>query len=193
MLKTLVLGSASPYRRSMLDRLRLPFIVEVPAIDETTRRGEAPSKTAIRLAQLKAKAVGDRHPEALVIGCDQVLELDGRHLGKPGTNIKAFQQIQAMQGHVVLYHSALVLLNAETGKLQRDSVLTTVRFRSLEPAQIERYLDADSPFDIAGAVKAEGLGIALMESAESADPTAIIGLPLIALTRMLIAEGVEIP
>jgi len=147
----------------------------------------------MRLAELKARTVAARHPEALIIGCDQVLELDGRHLGKPGTNMKAFQQIQAMQGHVVLYHSALALLNAETGRLQRDNVVTTVHFRSLEAGQIERYLDADNPFDIAGAVKAEGLGISLMESAESTDPTAIIGLPLIALTRMLLAEGVEIP
>jgi len=177
----------------MLDRLRLPFVVEVPTIDETPHGGEPPSGTAIRLAERKARAVAARYPDALIIGCDQVLELGGQHLGKPGTRAKALQQIQAMQGHVVLYHSALVLLNAETGGLQRDNVVTTVRFRKLPPDQIERYLDADNPFDIAGAVKAEGLGIALMASARSTDPTAIIGLPLIALTRMLIAEDVEIP
>lgn len=192
-MKTIVLGSSSVYRRNLLDRLHLPYVVDAPDIDESALPGEPPSATAIRLAELKARAVATRRPGALVISCDQVLELDGQPLGKARTRANAVQQIQALQGHVVLYHSAVVLLNGETGSMQRDDVITTVRFRRLEPAQIERYLDAEPTLDIAGAIKAESLGIALMESVESTDPTAIIGLPLIALTRMLIAEGVAIP
>jgi len=188
----IVLASSSPYRRSLLARLRLPFEVRAPAVDETARPGEAARDTALRLAQAKARAVAADCPSALIIGCDQVAMLDGTALGKPGTHANAVAQLKAMRGRSVLFHTALALFNAATGALQSAEVPTTVRFRNCDDSEIERYLVAERPYDCAGSAKIEGIGIVLVESVESADPSALIGLPLIALAAMLRNEGVVV-
>ncbi|BCF96415.1 Maf-like protein [Paraburkholderia sp. PGU19] len=188
----LILASSSPYRRELLERLRIPFDVAVPAIDETPLAGESPEATALRLAQAKARAVaaglsaGDR---ALVIGSDQVATYDGHQIGKPGTHEKALAQLQGMRGREVLFHSALCLFDSRSGDAQTVDVVTRVRFRDLPDAALDAYLRAETPYDCAGSAKAEGLGIALLDAIESDDPTALIGLPLIALTRMLLVAG----
>ncbi|MBN3757360.1 septum formation protein Maf [Paraburkholderia sp. Tr-20389] len=188
----LILASSSPYRRELLERLRIPFDVVVPAIDETPLAGELPEQTALRLAQAKARAVAaalaaDEH--ALVIGSDQVATYDAQQIGKPGTHDKALAQLQAMRGREVLFHSALCLLDSASGDAQTADVITNVHFRDLPDAALDAYLRAETPYDCAGSAKAEGLGIALLDAIESDDPTALIGLPLIALTRMLLAAG----
>jgi septum formation protein len=188
----LVLASSSPYRHSLLARLRLPFEVRAPAVDEAALPGEATRDTALRLAQAKARAIAPGFPAALIIGCDQVADLDGVALGKPGTHANAVAQLRAMRGHCVEFHTALALLNAGTGGLQTAEVPTTVCFRQYDDAEIERYLAAERPYDCAGSAKIEGIGIMLVESVRSADPTALIGLPLIALTAMLRHEGMAI-
>lgn len=185
----LILGSSSPYRRELLARLRLPFDVAVPAIDETPQQGEAPEATALRLSRLKAEAIGARHPGALVIGSDQVCTLDGAQLGKPGTRARALAQLQRMRGRTVTFHSALCLLDGRSGTAQLADVQTRVTFRDLPDADLDAYLRAETPYDVAGSAKVEGLGIALLARVESDDPTALIGLPLIALTGMLRAAG----
>ncbi len=188
----LILASSSPYRRELLERLRAPFDVAVPAVDETPLTGESPEATALRLAQAKARAVaagltgGER---ALVIGSDQVATYDGQQIGKPGTHEKALAQLQGMRGREVLFHSALCLLDSHSVDAQCVDVVTRVRFRNLPDAALDAYLRAETPYDCAGSAKAEGLGIALLDAIESDDPTALIGLPLIALTRMLLAAG----
>jgi len=188
----IVLASSSPYRRSLLARLRLPFEVRAPAVDETARPGEAARDTVLRLAQAKARAVAADCPSALIIGCDQVAMLDGTALGKPGTHANAVAQLKAMRGRSVLFHTALALFNAATGALQSAEVPTTVRFRNCDDSEIERYLVAERPYDCAGSAKIEGIGIVLVDSVESADPSALIGLPLIALAAMLRNEGVVV-
>ncbi|ALP63532.1 Maf-like protein [Paraburkholderia caribensis] len=186
----LILASSSPFRRELLERLRIPFDVAVPAIDETPLVGESPETTALRLAQAKARAVaaaliaGER---ALVIGSDQVATYDGHQIGKPGTHEKALAQLQGMRGREVLFHSALCVFDSGSGDAQAVDVVTRVRFRDLPDAALDAYLRAETPYDCAGSAKAEGLGIALLDAIESDDPTALIGLPLIALTRMLLA------
>ncbi|WP_028226876.1 Maf-like protein [Paraburkholderia ferrariae] len=189
----LILGSSSRYRRELLERLRIPFTTAVPAIDEMPHAGETPEATALRLAQAKARAVADALPatagRTLVIGSDQVATFDGLQIGKPGTHERALAQLQAMRGREVLFHSALSLLDTATGQTDTVDVVTTVRFRSLSDAALDAYLHAEQPYDCAGSAKSEGLGIALLEAIESDDPTALIGLPLIALTRMLLAAG----
>ena len=185
----LILGSSSPYRRELLARLRLPFDVAVPAIDETPLDGEAPEATALRLSRLKAEAIAARHPGALVIGSDQVCTLDGVQLGKPGTHARALAQLQRMRGRTVTFHSALCLLDGRTGTAQLADVRTRVTFRELPDAELDAYLRAETPYDVAGSAKVEGLGIALLARVESDDPTALVGLPLIALTGMLRAAG----
>jgi len=187
----LVLASTSRYRRELLTRLGLPFEVDAPDVDETPLAGEAPDATAMRLAVAKAQAVAERHPGALVIGSDQVLMLGEDQLGKPGDFDRAFAQLQAMQGREMVFHTALALFNGATGKVQTQDVPTRVRIRPLTDAQIRRYLEKEEPYDCAGSAKSERLGIALMQTMESADPTALIGLPLMALTDMLLAEGVD--
>jgi septum formation protein len=188
----LILASSSPYRRELLERLRIPFDVAVPAIDEAPLAGETPEATALRLAQAKARAVaaglaaGER---ALVIGSDQVATYDSHQIGKPGTHEKALAQLQGMRGREVLFHSALCLFDSRSGDAQTIDVVTHVRFRDLPDAALDAYLRAETPYDCAGSAKAEGLGIALLDAIESDDPTALIGLPLIALTRMLLAAG----
>ena len=188
----IVLASTSPYRRDLLARLRLRFEVRAPTMNEAALPGEAARETALRLAQAKARAVAPDCPAALIIGCDQVAVLDGVSLGKPGDHANAVAQLRAMRGRSVLFHTALALFNARTGALQTAEVPTTVRFRQYGDAEIERYLEAERPYDCAGSARIEGLGIVLVESVESTDPTALIGLPLIQLAAMLRNEGVAV-
>ena len=189
---SIVLASTSPYRRDLLARLRLPFEVRAPAVNEAARPGEAARETALRLAQAKARAVAPDCPAALIIGCDQVAVLEGVSLAKPGSHANALAQLKAMRGRSVLFHTALTLFNSRTGALQTSEVPTTVRFRHYSDAEIERYLEVERPYDCAGSAKIEGLGIVLVESVHSADPSALIGLPLIQLAAMLRNEGVAV-
>jgi septum formation protein len=188
----LILASSSPYRRELFERLRVPFDVVVPAIDETPLVGETPEATALRLAEAKARAVADglgATDAALVIGSDQVATYDGLQIGKPGSHDKALAQLQSMRGREVLFHSALCLFDSRSGTAQTLDVITRVQFRDLPDAALEAYLRAETPYDVAGSAKSEGLGIALLEAIHSDDPTALVGLPLIALSRMLLAAG----
>lgn len=191
----LVLASSSPYRRALLERLRIPFEVAVPLLDETPHPGEGPAATARRLAEAKARAVAARAADAdsargiLVIGSDQVATFGEHQIGKPGTHEKALAQLQAMRGRTVEFHSALCLFDGTRGIAQVEDIVTRVRFRELPDAELEAYLRAETPYDVAGSAKAEGLGIALVDAIDSDDPTALVGLPLIALTRMLRAAG----
>ena len=190
---SIVLASSSPYRRQLLERLRLPFDTDPPEVDETGRGGETPLQTAQRLALLKASSVGMRHPQAIVIGSDQVAEMDGQALGKPGGHEQAMRQLLAMQGRTVVFHTALAVVRRADGYVGTDCVDTQVRFRRLPPRALEDYLRAEQPYDCAGSAKVESLGICLVESVQSDDPTALIGLPLISLTTMLAACGVALP
>ncbi|KAA1003944.1 septum formation protein Maf [Paraburkholderia panacisoli] len=186
----LILASSSPYRRELLERLRVPFDVVVPAIDETPLAGETPEVTALRLAEAKARAVASSLDDAaLVIGSDQVATYDGLQVGKPGSHANALAQLQAMRGREVLFHSALCLFDTSSGAAQTVDVVTRVQFRHLPDAALQAYLRAETPYDVAGSAKSEGLGIALLEAIHSDDPTALVGLPLIALSRMLLAAG----
>jgi len=190
----LILGSSSPYRRELLSRLRLPFESMAPDIDETPRAGERPEETAIRLAQAKAEAIASRLPGSLVIGSDQVATLDGLQIGKPGTHENALRQLRTMRGREVVFHTALCLLDSRPGSdgpaIQIDNVRTFVTFRDLSDRELDAYLRIEQPYDCAGSAKNEGLGIALLERIVSDDPTALTGLPLIALTGMLRRAGV---
>ncbi|ANN71295.1 Maf family nucleotide pyrophosphatase [Bordetella bronchialis] len=185
----LILASTSPYRRELLSRLRLPFDVIAPGVDETPLPGEAPAQLALRLAVAKARAVSALHPGAVVIGSDQVATVDGAAIGKPGDFERARAQLRMLSGRDVEFHSALAVTDGQR-TVQAD-IVTHCRFRSLGDAAIEAYLRAETPYDTAGSAKAESLGIALMESLRSDDPTAIIGLPLIALTGMLAQFGLD--
>ena len=189
----LVLASSSPYRRSLLARLNLPFEVAAPEVDESIRAGETPRETALRLAQAKARAVAAARPRDLIIGSDQVASLDGAPLGKPGSHSVALAQLLSMRGRRVEFHTAICLLDAARGTSEIEEVPTSVQFRHFSDAQAERYLQIDRPYDCAGSAKIEALGIALVERVESADPSALIGLPLIALVGMLSRAGVEVP
>lgn len=188
----LILASSSIYRRELLERLQLSFSVVVPDVDETPLPDEKPEETALRLAQVKARKIGDLHPKALVIGCDQVATLDGLQLGKPLTHDNAVKQLTLMRGRTVFFHSALCLFNAASGNMQAEDVIYEVRFRQLTDAQIENYLRLEQPYHCAGSAKSEGLGIALMEYMRGDDPNALIGLPLISLISMLQKEGVSV-
>ncbi|KPK20390.1 MAG: septum formation inhibitor Maf [Betaproteobacteria bacterium SG8_41] len=190
--RPLVLASTSPYRRELLARLRLPFEVGAPGVNEAALPGEAARDTALRLAQLKARAVAPKYPGALVIGSDQVAALDGECLGKPGSHEMAVSQLRAMRGRRVTFHTALALLNTASGGLQLDEVPTAVYFRDCSDEEIERYLAAERPYDCTGSAKIEGLGIALVERMVSDDPSALMGLPLMRLTAMLKQEGVSV-
>lgn len=188
----LILASSSPYRRGLLERLCVPFDVVVPAIDETPLAGESPELTALRLAEAKARKVASElcvGEAALVIGSDQVATYDGLQIGKPGTHERALAQLQAMRGRNVLFHSALCLFDSASGTAQTADVITRVQFRHLPDAALEAYLRAETPYDVAGSAKSEGLGIALLEAIHSDDPTALVGLPLIALSSMLLTVG----
>lgn len=191
--RSLVLGSTSRYRRELLARLGLPFDVAAPAVDETPRPDEAPRALALRLALAKARAVAGPHPRAIVIGSDQVADLDGEPLGKPGNHERATVQLRRMRGKTVVFHTAVAVVCQDCGFELVDLAPVRVRFRDLSDEEIERYLRAEQPYDCAGSAKSEGLGIALLDAIDSDDPTALIGLPLIRTCRMLRAAGLVLP
>ncbi len=188
----LVLASTSPYRRELLSRLGVPFETAAPDVDETPLPGELPDATAQRLALLKAQAVAQRFPDALIIGSDQVALLEGRQLGKPGDFDNAKTQLQAMRGKTLEFHTALTLLNANTGHAQTTVVPVRLVMRDYTDAQIEAYLHKDQPYNCCGSAKSESLGIALIARYETEDPNALVGLPLIKLTEMLANEGLDV-
>ena len=192
-MRRIVLGSSSPYRRELLSRLRVPFEVDLPGVDETPRPGEAPRELALRLAVAKARAVAQKNPAAAVIGSDQVADLDGEPLGKPGTHERAVEQLRRMSGKRVVFQTAVAVVCVEAGFEQVDLAPVGVAFRTLDDAEIERYLRAERPYDCAGSARSEGLGITLLEAIDSDDPTALVGLPLIRTCRMLRAAGVRLP
>lgn len=186
---TVVLASSSPYRRELLQRLRIPFVIDRPATDETPQAEESAPALALRLALSKAHAVAKRHPNALIIGSDQALRHQGQLLGKPGNFENALKQLKSMQGQSVHFHTALCLLDTRDQTHQLLDVPTLVRFRNLPEDELINYLRAEQPYDCAGSAKSEGLGISLIESIEGDDPNALIGLPLIALISMLRKAG----
>jgi len=190
----LLLVSSSPYRRELLGRLQLHFSWQSPSIDESRHEDESATDLVKRLAEEKARALADSHPDHLIIGSDQVAALsNGQILGKPHDLARAQQQLHAASGSSVTFLTGLALLNSNTGQCQVDCVPFTVHFRSLSDAQILRYLQREQPFDCAGSFKSEGLGISLFRSTEGEDTSSLIGLPLIRLVDMLLNEGVEIP
>lgn len=187
----LILGSTSPYRRELLARLNLPFECQAPEVDETPHDEETPSALALRLAIAKAQAVAALHPDAVVIGSDQVADLDGQAVGKPGSHDKATAQLRAMRGRSVVFHTAVAVAHATRQLMLSAQVQVTVRFRGLSDAEIEHYLLAERPYDCAGSAKSEGLGIALLSGIESSDPSALIGLPLIETCNLLREAGID--
>ena len=187
----LILASTSPYRRELLQRLRLPFEVQAPHVDETALPGESPALLAQRLALAKAHAVAALRPEAIVIGSDQVADLDGQAIGKPGTHERAVAQLRQMRGRRVTFQTAVAVVRAETGYAQVLLAPVVVAFRMLSDAEIEHYLRTEEPYDCAGSAKCETLGIALLDAIDSDDPTALIGLPLIRTCRLLREAGLE--
>ncbi len=188
----LVLASTSRYRRELLARLELAFVTAAPDIDEAPLAGEAPRETALRLAEAKARSVAAAHPDALVIGSDQIADCNGRPVGKPGNFQGAVRMLTALSGKTVVFHTGLALLDTASGHCRAALVDVRSEFRELSRAEIEAYLKREAPYDCAGAVKAEGLGIVLFEAIESDDPTALIGLPLIRLTSLLRDAGVPV-
>lgn len=189
----LVLGSSSPYRRELLSRLRLPFVVHSPEVDETPLPHDTPLALAQRLALAKAQAVALAYPAHVVIGSDQVADLHGQPLGKPGNYERATAQLQRMSGQTVQFHTALAVVHAQAGLVLHDVATVQVVFRELAPIDIERYLLAEEPYDCAGSAKSEGLGIVLLDRIDSDDPTALIGLPLIRTARLLRQAGLPLP
>ena len=188
----LILGSTSVYRRELMQRLRLPFEVVAPQVDESPRPGETPAAMAQRLALEKAREVTARHPGAVVIGADQVADLAGQAIGKPGNHARAVAQLQALRGQWVTFHTAVAVLRPDTGFEQVQVAPVRVRFRELSDADIQRYLVLEQPYDCAGSAKCETLGIALLEAIESDDPTALVGLPLIRTCRLLREAGIDV-
>ncbi|WP_225721786.1 Maf family nucleotide pyrophosphatase [Candidatus Vallotiella sp. (ex Adelges kitamiensis)] len=188
----LILASSSPYRRELLKRLRIHFEIDVPDIDETALPNEKPSDTALRLAEAKARAIDSSRRDALVISADQVATLDGRQIGKPGDHMSALRQLCMMRGRCVDFHTALCLYDQQNDIPRCVDVVTRVRFRSLSDIELDSYLRIEQPYDVAGSAKSEGLGIALLEEVNSDDPTALMGLPLIALTSMLCEAGISL-
>ena len=190
--RPVVLGSTSRYRRELLERLRLPFSVSAPDVEETPAPGESPRDLALRLALAKAKAVAAKHPDAVVIGSDQVADLAGQPLGKPGEHARAVQQLRQMRGQTVIFQTALAVVCLASGFEAVDLAEVKVVFRDLSDDEIENYLQAEKPYDCAGSAKSEGLGIALLESIDNDDPTALVGLPLIRTARLLRQAGVKL-
>lgn len=190
--RKLILGSTSPYRRELLERLRMPFQVAAPEVDESPQAAETPQQLACRLAMAKARAVATRFPACVVIGADQVADLDGQALGKPGNHARAVNQLLLMSGKTVIFQTAVAVVCLETGFAQMDLAQVKVRFRQLTGLEIEAYLQAETPYDCAGSAKSEGLGIALLEAIDNDDPTALVGLPLIRTCRMIKAAGVKL-
>ncbi len=193
MSQTLILASTSPYRRELLDRLGLPFEVASPQTDESRILGEGPQAMALRLAEAKARAVASAHPDALIIGSDQVATVDGLIYGKPGSHERAAEQLRTLSGKTVNFYTGLCLYNARTGVVEVCGVPTLVTFRDLTEEEIERYLRRESAYDCAGSARSEGLGIALLSRIAGDDPSALIGLPLIALCTLLRNHGVALP
>jgi len=198
--KKLILASSSRYRSELLQRLRLPFATFAPEVDETPLEAETPANLVTRLAERKARSFSVQNTQsgassdaALVIGSDQVADLNGEILGKPGSVDGACQQLAKVSGQSVWFRTGLCLLDTETGQCEIDRVDVGVRFRALSHAEIERYVDADQPLDCAGSFRSEGLGIALLDEMPGSDPTALIGLPLIRLSQMLRAAGIAVP
>jgi septum formation protein len=190
--RPLILASTSVYRRQLLERLQLPFSVVASEVNETPQPGETPPNIAQRLALAKAQVVAQAHPAAVVIGSDQVADLDGLALGKPGNHARAVTQLQAMRGNTVVFQTAVAVVCLESGFAQTELAQVKVRFRALTDAQIEAYLLAETPYDCAGSAKSEGLGIALLERIDNDDPTALIGLPLIRTCRLIEAAGIQV-
>jgi septum formation protein len=190
--RPLILGSTSRYRKELLARLCIPFQVEAPEVDETPQAQEAPKDLALRLALAKARAVAKKYPDAVVIGSDQVADLEGEPLGKPGNHTNAVKQLKRMRGKTVIFQTALSVVCLATGFEQTDLAAVKVTFRDLTDAEIESYLKAEEPYDCAGSAKSEGLGIALLAAIDNDDPTALIGLPLIRTCHMLRAAGVKL-
>ncbi len=187
----LILGSTSRYRRELLQRLHLPFTVVAPEVDETPSAGEAPAALALRLALAKARAVAALHPGAVVIGSDQVADLDGEPVGKPGDHERATAQLRRMSGRRVVFQTAVAVLRPATGFERALLVQVNVQFRTLTDAEIDRYLRLEEPYDCAGSARSEGLGVALLESIASDDPTALVGLPLIRTCELLRLAGLD--
>lgn len=191
--RPLVLGSTSRYRRELLQRLHLAFDVVSPHVDETPLPGETPAVIAQRLALAKAHAVAAQRPEAVVIGSDQVADLAGEPLGKPGTHERAVAQLRRMSGQTVLFQTAVAVVCAATGFERCELAVVRVVFRDLSDDEIERYLRIEQPYDCAGSAKSEGLGIALLDHIDNDDPTALVGLPLIRTARLLRQAGLRLP
>ena len=191
--RALVLGSTSRYRRELLERLRVPFTVAAPHVDETPHAGEPPAALALRLALAKARTVAAQYPQAVVIGSDQVADLNGLPLGKPGTHERAVAQLRQMSGQTVRFQTALAVVCQASGFERSELAVVNVVFRHLNDAEIERYLHAEQPYDCAGSAKSEGLGIALLERIDNDDPTALVGLPLIRTARLLREAGLVLP
>ncbi|MGE0498840.1 MAG: Maf family nucleotide pyrophosphatase [Ramlibacter sp.] len=191
--RSLILGSTSRYRHELLSRLRIPFEAASPEVDETPLPGEAPAALASRLALAKAHAVAAKYPRAVVIGSDQVADLAGEPLGKPGNHERATAQLRRMRGQTVVFQTAVAVVCLESGFEQAALAPVEVRFRDLSDAEIESYLSAEQPYDCAGSAKSEGLGIALLEAIVNDDPTALVGLPLIRTCRMIRAAGIRVP
>ena len=190
MSRPLILGSTSRYRRDLLNRLQIPFEVHAPEVDETPLDGESPRALAERLAMAKARAVATRFPDAVVIGSDQVADLAGEPLGKPGDHARATTQLRRMRGQTLVFQTAVAVVCQASGFEQLDVAAVRVVFRDLTDTEIEHYLNMEQPYDCAGSAKSEGLGIALLDAIDSDDPTALVGLPLIRTCRMLRAAGV---
>lgn len=190
--RKLILGSTSPYRRELLGRLHVPFEVQSPHVDETPLPHESPANLAIRLALAKARAVAQLHPDCVVIGSDQVADLEGQALGKPLSHERAVAQLRQMRGKTVIFQTAVAVVCVDSGFSQQALAPVLVRFRELSDGEIEDYLRLEKPYDCAGSAKSEGLGIALLDAIESDDPTALVGLPLIRTCRMLRAAGIPL-
>jgi septum formation protein len=190
--RALILGSTSPYRRELLERLRLPFEVQRPEVDETPMNGETPVALAQRLAMAKAQAVAQRFPQAIVIGSDQVADLHGEPLGKPGTHANAVAQLQRMRGQTVVFQTAVAVVCKATGFAQCDLAQVKVVFRDFSDESMQSYLHAEQPYDCAGSAKSEGLGIVLLARIDNQDPTALVGLPLLLTCRLLRAAGMPL-
>ena len=189
----LLLASSSPYRRELLQRLRLPFTWSSPNIDEARQGDETAAELVRRLARLKAQALAEHHPQHLIIGSDQVAVLGERILGKPHSAERACKQLLAASGQSVTFLTGLALLNSATGHCQVDCIPFTVTLRELDRQRVERYVQTEQPLDCAGSFKAEGLGVSLFQSTHGSDATSLIGLPLIRLVDMLLKEGVQVP
>ena len=192
-MRPLVLASTSRYRAALLQRLGLPFLTYSPRVDESARPGETPDKTAVRLAEAKARAAASAHPDALIVGSDQVAACGVEAIGKPGGHEAAVAQLRRLSGRTVVFHTGLALLDSATGACHSECIDVVSTYRALNESEIEAYLRCEQPYDCAGSVKSEGLGIALFDSIASDDPTALIGLPLIRLSALLRAAGVSVP